>query len=132
MKISELPINRNPESDRLFRCEPDVGDPVLIRVRLLEVPGQSTFVNQVSRDVLTVQLQSSVCRDETGDVDTDVDGAHLLLSPSRNSIHLDGVILKGIDLSALLEDMVLEEARRATAKAIARRLVFNKLAKLAV
>lgn len=130
MTKTELEIERNPESDRLFRCRPDAGEDVLIRVRVLEVPGRSPFVNKVDRDVITVQTQSSIAADETGDVATDSDGAHLIMSASRHTIHLDGVAARGGDAAALLEQLVQDEVDRAYRKALARRLVFAPLAKL--
>lgn len=138
MNKTEIPCQRNPESDRLFRCAPASGDPVYIRARVLEAPGQATFVNKVDRDVITVQLQSSIAADETGDVQRDADNAHLIMSPSRHTIHLDavvaGALAKGLDPQAevdtVLERLVTEEVSKAAHKALTRRVVVAKLAKL--
>lgn len=136
MTKTEHPITRNPESDRLFRCQPATGDPVYIRCRLIEAPGKATFVNKVDRDVITLQLQSSIT-DQTGDVARDVDEAHLIMSPSRHTINLNGLAVraddKGLDLQVLLQrvidGLVDEEVTKAYQKARARQLVIGPLAK---
>lgn len=138
MNKTEIPCQRNPESDRLFQCTPSTGDPVYIRARVLEVPGEATFVNKVDRDVITVQLQSSIAADETGDVARDADQAHLIMSASRHSIHLDavvaGALAKGLDpqaeVDAVIERLVADEVSKAYHKALARRVVVARMAKL--
>jgi hypothetical protein len=138
MNKTELASQRNPESDRLFRCTPESGDPVYIRIRLLEVPGESTFANKVDRDVITVQLQSSIAADETGDVARDVDAVHLIMSPSRHTIQLDavvaGALAKGEDpqaaVDAVIARLVDDEVTKAYHKALVRRVVVSRLAKM--
>lgn len=130
-KTEILPSPREPDRDRLFRCSVDGKPDVLIRVRTLEVPGQSVFVNKVDRDVLTIQLQSSVAKDETGDVQEDSDGGHVVMSASRHSFYLENIVTQGGDIAALIEQAVQDEADKAARKAWARAAVVPRLAKLA-
>lgn len=123
--MREIHCPRQPESDRLFLC-----DGHTIRVRVLEVPGASVYSNPVDRDVVTVQLQSAIAKDDSADVAEDSDGGHLLMSASRHSIHLDGVIRKGVDLGAAIESLVRDEVEKAARKASMRSLALPRLAKL--
>lgn len=122
MTKTELPMTREPDRDRLFRCSQNGRADALIRVRSLEVPGQAS-------DVLVLQLQSALAKDETGDVAIDAGGAHLIFSPSRHTFYLTNIVAQGDDAAAMVEERVLAEAESAALRAWAREAVVPKLAK---